>query len=96
MREALVMTLIDTLPLSKKLALRSICNITWLMSCSCHRAIMSGAEGWNDIETSWRFPKIDWLRQHRPFANGIPRRLNYGCPHSACIVIQGLKRCCAG
>ena len=36
-------------------------------------AIMSGAEGWNDIET-YGDSKIDWLRQHRPFANGIPRR----------------------
>ncbi|HAT2492763.1 TPA: ISAs1 family transposase, partial [Aeromonas hydrophila] len=36
-------------------------------------AIMSGAEGWNDIET-YGDSKIDWLRQHRPFANGIPQR----------------------
>ena len=28
-------------------------------------AIMSGAEGWNDIET-YGDSKIDWLRQHRP------------------------------
>ncbi|HED1729753.1 TPA: ISAs1 family transposase, partial [Enterobacter hormaechei subsp. xiangfangensis] len=36
-------------------------------------AIMSGAEGWRDIET-YGNSKADWLRQHRPFANGIPRR----------------------
>ena len=43
-------------------------------------AIMSGAEGWNDIET-YGDSKIDWLRQHRPFANGIILR---------CIVIDTL------
>ena len=36
-------------------------------------AIMSGAEGWRDIET-YGNSKADWLRQYRPFANGIPRR----------------------
>lgn len=36
-------------------------------------AIMSGAEGWSDIET-YGNSKADWLRQYRPFANGIPRR----------------------
>ncbi|KEY56646.1 transposase [Serratia sp. DD3] len=34
---------------------------------------MSGAEGWRDIET-YGNSKADWLRQYRPFANGIPRR----------------------
>ncbi len=36
-------------------------------------AIISGAEGWRDIET-YGNSKADWLRQYRPFANGIPRR----------------------
>lgn len=36
-------------------------------------AIMAGAEGWRDIET-YGDAKADWLRQYRPFANGIPRR----------------------
>ena len=44
-----------------------------LMSCFVISAIISGAEGWRDIET-YGNSKADWLRQHRPFANGIPRR----------------------
>lgn len=36
-------------------------------------AIMAGAEGWRDIET-YGDSKADWLKQHRPFKNGIPRR----------------------
>lgn len=36
-------------------------------------AIMSGAEGWRDIET-YGDSKADWLRQYRPFTYGIPRR----------------------
>ena len=32
-------------------------------------AIMSGAEGWRDIET-YGNSKADWLRQYRPFAKG--------------------------
>lgn len=36
-------------------------------------ALLSGAEGWQDIQ---RFgdSKLDWLRQYRPFKQGIPRR----------------------
>lgn len=50
--------------------------------------IMSGAEGWRDIET-YGNSKADWLRQYRPFANGILRR------HTIdrilrCIVIDSL------
>lgn len=36
-------------------------------------AIMAGAEGWRDIET-YGDSKQDWLKQYRPFTNGIPRR----------------------
>jgi len=36
-------------------------------------AIMAGAEGWRDIET-YGDSKADWLKQHRPFNSGIPRR----------------------
>ena len=36
-------------------------------------AIMAGAEGWRDIET-YGDSKADWLKQHRPFHGGIPRR----------------------
>jgi predicted transposase YbfD/YdcC len=36
-------------------------------------AIISGAEGWRDIET-YGDAKLDWLRLYRPFAHGIPRR----------------------
>lgn len=35
--------------------------------------IMSGAEGWKDIET-YGDSKLAWLRQFRPFEHGIPRR----------------------
>ncbi|WP_413228107.1 transposase family protein [Aeromonas caviae] len=49
-------------------------------------AIMSGAEGWNDIET-YGDSKIDWLRQHRPFANGIPRRHTVPRCQNSCRLI---------
>jgi len=35
-------------------------------------AVMSGAEGWEDIEDFGRV-KLDWLRQYRPFEAGIPK-----------------------
>jgi predicted transposase YbfD/YdcC len=35
-------------------------------------AVMSGAEGWEDIEDFGKL-KLDWLRQYRPFESGIPR-----------------------
>ena len=34
---------------------------------------MAGSEGWQDIET-YGDSKVDWLKQHRPFKHGIPRR----------------------
>ena len=34
-------------------------------------AVISGAEGWKDIE-EFGLEKVDWLRQYRPFVNGIP------------------------
>ncbi|GGZ15956.1 MAG: ISAs1 family transposase [Shewanella fodinae] len=36
-------------------------------------AIMSGAEGWQDIET-FGDSKLPWLQKFRPFNHGIPRR----------------------
>ncbi|MGR6840789.1 transposase family protein [Aliivibrio wodanis] len=35
-------------------------------------AVISGAEGWEDIEDFGHL-KLDWLRQYRPFKSGIPR-----------------------
>lgn len=35
-------------------------------------AVISGAEGWEDIEDFGK-TKLEWLRQYLPFANGIPR-----------------------
>ena len=35
-------------------------------------AVMSGSEGWEDIEQFGHI-KLDWLRQYRPFEAGIPR-----------------------
>ncbi|MCY4363182.1 MAG: ISAs1 family transposase [Gammaproteobacteria bacterium] len=34
-------------------------------------AVLSGAEGWKDIK-EFGDEKLDWLRQYRPFGNGIP------------------------
>lgn len=34
-------------------------------------AVVSGAEGWQDIE-DFGHDKLDWLRLHRPFKQGIP------------------------
>lgn len=34
-------------------------------------AVLSGAEGWSDIEVFGR-DKLDWLRRYRPFESGIP------------------------
>ena len=35
-------------------------------------AVVSGAEGWEDIEDFGKL-KLEWLRQYRPFEQGIPR-----------------------
>jgi len=35
-------------------------------------AVISGAEGWEDIE-DFGLLKLDWLRQYRPFEAGIPK-----------------------
>ncbi len=35
-------------------------------------AVMSGSEGWEDIEHFGHI-KLDWLRQYRDFEAGIPR-----------------------
>lgn len=35
-------------------------------------AVLSGAEGWEDIEDFGNL-KLDWLRQYRPFEAGIPK-----------------------
>jgi len=35
-------------------------------------AVLSGAEGWEDIEDFGHL-KLDWLRQYRPFEEGIPK-----------------------
>lgn len=35
-------------------------------------AVLSGAEGWEQIE-DFGHERLDWLRRYRPFASGIPR-----------------------
>ncbi len=35
-------------------------------------AVISGAEGWEDIENLGHL-RLDWLRQYRPFKAGIPK-----------------------
>lgn len=40
-------------------------------------AVISGAEGWTSVAEWGRF-KLDWLRQHLPFANGIASHDTFG------------------
>ena len=40
-------------------------------------SILSGANGWKDMEIFGK-SKLDWLRQFRPFENGIPTRHSIG------------------
>ena len=47
-------------------------------------AVLSGAKGWKAIEIFGN-SKLDWLRQYRSFANGIPTR------HSIGRIISGIK-----
>ncbi|PCJ46333.1 MAG: ISAs1 family transposase [Gammaproteobacteria bacterium] len=47
-------------------------------------AILSGAKGWKTIKI-FGDTKLDWLRGHRPFENGIPTR------HSIGRIIRGIK-----
>jgi hypothetical protein len=46
--------------------------------------VISGAEGWSDIE-DFGHEKLDWLRQFRPFENGIPTR------HSIARIIRSVN-----
>jgi len=43
-------------------------DILFLSVC----AVLSGAEGWEDIE-DFGLVKLDWLRKYLPFENGIPK-----------------------
>jgi len=43
-------------------------DILFLSVC----AVMSGAEGWEDIE-DFGLAKLDWLQKYLPFSNGIPK-----------------------
>jgi len=47
-------------------------------------AIASGCEGWLEIE-EFGIEHIDWLREHRPFASGIPTR------HSIARIIKAVN-----
>lgn len=47
-------------------------------------AVASVAEGWKDIQLFGQ-AKLDWLRQYRPFENGIPTR------HSIGRIIRGIS-----
>ena len=47
-------------------------------------AVLSGAKGWKGINL-FGVAQIDWLRQYRPFTNGIPTR------HSIGRIIRGIK-----
>lgn len=46
-------------------------------------AVLSGADGWKAIQ-DFGESQLDWLRQHRPFENGIPRR------HCIAAIIKAL------
>jgi predicted transposase YbfD/YdcC len=50
-------------------------------------AVLSGAKGWKAIKIFGE-AQIDWLRQYRPFTNGIPTR------HSIGRIIRGIKSDC--
>ena len=47
-------------------------------------AVLSGAKGWKAIKI-FGDAQLDWLRQYRPFENGIPTR------HSIGRIIRGIK-----
>jgi predicted transposase YbfD/YdcC len=47
-------------------------------------AVMSGATGWQDIQLFGTY-KLEWLRQYRPFENGIPTR------HTIGRIIRGIS-----
>jgi len=47
-------------------------------------AVLSGAQGWKSIKI-FGDAQLDWLRQYRPFENGIPTR------HSIGRIIRGIK-----
>ena len=40
-----------------------------IVLCVC--AVVSGANGWSDIE-EFGHAKLDWLRRYVPLANGVP------------------------
>ncbi|MDP8117753.1 ISAs1 family transposase [Phocoenobacter atlanticus] len=46
----------------------ALIDILFLSIC----AVLSGAEGWEDIE-DFGHVKLDWLRRYLPFHNGIPK-----------------------
>ena len=50
-------------------------------------ALLSGAKGWKVIQIFGE-SQLEWLRQYRPFTNGIPTR------HSIGRIIRGIKSEC--
>lgn len=46
-----------------------------LLAAIC--AVISGAESWTSV-VEWSEMKLDWLRQHRPFAHGIASHDTFG------------------
>ena len=46
-----------------------------LLAAIC--AVISGAESWTNV-VEWSEMKLDWLRQHLPFANGIASHDTFG------------------
>ena len=46
-----------------------------LLAAIC--AVISGAESWTSV-AEWSQMKLDWLRQHLPFANGIASHDTFG------------------
>lgn len=46
-----------------------------LLAAIC--AVISGAESWTSV-VEWSEMKLDWLRQYRPFANGIASHDTFG------------------
>ena len=53
-----------------------------IVLCVC--AVVSGAEGWSDIENFGR-TKLEWLRRYVPLANGIPVDDTSASPRYVCF-----------
>jgi len=59
-----------------------------LLAAIC--AVIKGAESWTSV-VEWSEMKLDWLRQHLPFANGIASHDTFGRVFSLLVANKRLK-----